>query len=99
VSTTSKHLSLRNLVGTGSPELGLSLFAVRGGHFKTENRTRTKPEWTELSVYSGFRVWVWFLYVLYFGVWVWVRFLTFKPRIDRIIQNIKKLLICDGIII
>jgi hypothetical protein len=37
--------------------------------------------------------------VLYFGVWVWVQFLTFKTRIDLIIRNIKKLLICDDIII
>jgi hypothetical protein len=74
---------------------------VRGRHFKTETRTRTRiePEYTELLVYSGFRVRVRFLYVLYFGVWVRVRFLTFKTRIDRITQNIKKLLIYDDIII
>jgi hypothetical protein len=68
------------------------------GHFKTENRTRTEHELTKLLVYSGFRirVRVRFLYVLYFGVCVRIRFLTFKTRIT---QNIKKLLICDGIII
>jgi hypothetical protein len=40
----------------------------RGGHFKTETQTRTEPEYTELSVYLGFRVHVWLLHVLYFEV-------------------------------
>jgi hypothetical protein len=60
-------------------------------------KTESKPE-PNPSVYSGFRVRVRFLYVLYFGVWIRVRFLTFKTRIDLITRNIKKLLICDGII-
>jgi hypothetical protein len=79
----------------------LLLLEVRGGHFKTETRTRTEPEpkLTELLVYSGFRVRVRFLYVLYFGLWVRVRFLTFKTQIDRITRNIKNFLIYDDIII
>jgi hypothetical protein len=51
------------------------------------------------SIRVRVRVRVRFLYVLYFEVWVRVRFLTFKTRIDRITQNIKKLLIYDDIII
>jgi hypothetical protein len=60
-------------------------------------KTEPEPESTELLVYSGFQIR--FLNMLYFGVWVRVRFLTFKTRIDQITWNIKKLLICDGIII
>jgi hypothetical protein len=63
-------------------------------------KPKTEPE-PEPSLnrpnYWSIRVFGLFLNILYFGVWV--RFLTFKTRIDRITRNIKKLLICDGIII
>jgi hypothetical protein len=66
----------------------LCIVASRGGHFKTESELKTNPN-----------IRVRFLYVLYFGVWIRVRLLTFKTRIDLITRNIKKLLICDIIII